>query len=485
MTLITDTQLISAQLTAESKISDSSILKDLIDNDVVSELKQNMYYGVQYYKSKNTAILNRVFEYITKDNGIQEDKYRANNRLPHGFLKTLIDQKVNYCLGKPIILNNADNISKLININKFTKKMCKEASKKAVEWCHVYIDKEGKFKTINISGQEIIPVWDTNFQQELLQVIRYYSIKVQYGESIKDRYKVEIWDKEKVTFYMQDVKGNYYFDQSIDINPASHWTVQNVMLGNVSSEEQYNWGKVPFIPLWNNDEHETDLEPIKAFIDLYDKVNSDFGNNIEDFQEAVLKIVNYSGMSDKLDELIDYLKKYKILLMDEQGDANYLTGDIPIEARKEMLSILKDCIYEFGQGVNPDKLGDGNITNIVIKSRYVRLDLKANDTEDHVSLFLDELFWFCNKYLEISNEEQDNIDEIEKTFNRSTIMNEAEIIKSVGESKGIVSDKTAIKNHPWVNDVEEELKMMDEEKQKSIDVYGDNLNIDDSKNKNI
>ena len=38
-------------------------------------------------------------------------------------------------------------------------------------------------------------------------------------------------------------------------------------------------------------------------------------------------------------------------------------------------------IYRFGMGFNSAQIGDGNITNIVIKSRYALLDLKCNKLE--------------------------------------------------------------------------------------------------------
>ncbi|HEM6033190.1 TPA: phage portal protein, partial [Streptococcus suis] len=63
------------------------------------------------------------------------------------------------------------------------------------------------------------------------------------------------------------------------------------------------------------------------------------------------------------------------------GGLDVKTVDIPIEARKEKLRIDKEAIYKFGMGFDSSQTGDGNITNVVIKSRYSLLDLKCNKIE--------------------------------------------------------------------------------------------------------
>ncbi|MEY2669775.1 MAG: hypothetical protein RLZZ577_91 [Bacteroidota bacterium] len=477
MAQITDTELISMQLQSNSPVSTEEIIKDLIQTDVASEIKQDMFDGTQYYKSKNVVINARDFSYFS--NGmLNKDTFRANNKIANGFLKVIIDQKINYSLSKPFIIKGADNCLKLFDVNTLLRKTCKEASKKGVEWVHTYINKNGEFKVINISGQEIIPIYDNSFDAELLQIIRYYTVLLQEGKDTKQRYKVEVWDKEKVTYYMQDSNSKYYLDIEVDPNPMYHWQEVTTQLGELTKIEGHGWGKVPFVPLWNNDEHTNDLEQIKAHIDMYDIIISDFSNNLEDLQDAVIKLKNYSGVTENMGEFLEYLKRYKVLPLDSEGDAEYLTTEIPIEARKEMLSILRDNIFEFGQGVDVNKTGDGNITNVVIRNRYAGLDLKANDTEARIKEFLKEIFWFCNEYLKLTSQQQDDINKFEITFNRSLIINLKETIESVVASKGIISDRTVVANHPWVEDVDKELKEMDTDKEKQMELLGGD-DIDD------
>jgi hypothetical protein len=48
-------------------------------------------------------------------------------------------------------------------------------------------------------------------------------------------------------------------------------------------------------------------------------------------------------------------------------------------------------IYRFGMGFNSAQLGDGNVTNVVIKSRYALLDLKCNKLEIRMKQFLKKI----------------------------------------------------------------------------------------------
>jgi len=49
-------------------------------------------------------------------------------------------------------------------------------------------------------------------------------------------------------------------------------------------------------------------------------------------------------------------------------------------------------------------------------------------------------------------------------FNRDIIFNKSEVIEDCQKSKGFISDKTIISNHPWIEDIEEELKQIEKER---------------------
>jgi SPP1 family phage portal protein len=266
-----------------------------------------------------------------------------------------------------------------------------------------------------------------------------------------------VWDEFYVTYYQQDPDSLEY---KIDGKPASHMKTKEMYGEEVRSEGALSWGVVPFIPLQNNDEGLYDLQPVKGFIDVYDLVDSDFANNLEDIQDIYWILKGYNG--ENMDTFLAEVRKYKTLKVSEEGDAKAQTVEIPTEARKTMLEILNDDIFKFGRGVDTSKTGEGTITNVVIKSRFANLDLKASEFENQLRDFIDRVVVFYNRYLNIKG--QPLIEDYDVTFNRSQIFNETEILKANAEQQGAVSEDTRLSNHPWVDNVEEEKKKLEAEK---------------------
>ena len=208
------------------------------------------------------------------------------------------------------------------------------------------------------------------------------------------------------------------------------------------------------------------MQQVKKFIDAYDKINSDFVNNLEYLQDIFWVLKGYNGQN--VSEFLREVKRYKALKVAEDGDARAETIDIPHEAREKALNIIEDNIFTFGQGVNPNRLGDGNITNVVIKSRYAMLDLKCDMFEDEVEQFIRKMLDFVNRYREITGQEQIEIDNI--NFNRAMMVNEVELLEANSKQRGHISQETADNNHPWIDNHEKEEERREQDMDDMIDL---------------
>ena len=104
-------------------------------------------------------------------------------------------------------------------------------------------------------------------------------------------------------------------------------------------------------------------------------------NNLQDASEYLVVVKGFQG--DNLEELMQNVKTKKHIGVngDSGGDVDFKTVDVPYDARKVKLELDEKNVYRFGMGFNSAQIGDGNITNIVIKSRYTLLDLKCNKLE--------------------------------------------------------------------------------------------------------
>lgn len=224
---------------------------------------------------------------------------------------------------------------------------------------------------------------------------------------------------------------------------------------------------MPFIPFSNNNINTSDLENIKGLIDTYDKVYSGFVNDLEDIQEIIFILTGYEG--ENLGEFLGNLKKYKTVKLDSdidvKGDLKTLTIDIPVEAREKLLTMTRKAIFEQGQGVDPEPGNFGNASGVALQYLYSLLELKAGLLETEFKLGLSELVRAICDYKGIA------CNSIVQTWTRTSIRNDLELSEIARNSKGLISDSTLIKNHPWVEDPEKEIKEIEKQEQDILGQY--------------
>ena len=139
-----------------------------------------------------------------------------------------------------------------------------------------------------------------------------------------------------------------------------------------------------------------------------------------------------------------------------------------MEAREKFLELTRKAIFEQGQGVDPDPQKFGNTSGEALKYLYSLLELKAGLMETEFKLGFGELIRVICEYL------NESCEQIVQTWTRSAIRSDAELADIAAKSAGIVSNKTILKNHPFVENAEEEekqIKKEQEEKAEQMDPY--------------
>ena len=140
----------------------------------------------------------------------------------------------------------------------------------------------------------------------------------------------------------------------------------------------------------NNKKRFSSLRPVKAIIDDYDLMASSLSNNLIDFDSPLYAIKGFQG--DNLTELQTNLKTKKMVGLDENGEIDVKTVDVPYQARQAKLELDEKNIYRFGMGLNTAGLKDTSATtNIAIKAMYSLLDLKAKKVEKNLKKLLRKL----------------------------------------------------------------------------------------------
>lgn len=454
-----------AAVRESNTLTDNRIIT-IIDRFKSSDALKLMREGEQYYKVDND-IKNRKI--TRKVNGHEEEEsWRANNKLAHAKYKTQVDEKIAYLLSKPVTFKTDKENNKYVELVKQTlgkrfqyqlTQLGYEASNKGIGWLQVYIDEEGDFKTMIIPAEQCIPYWADRTHTELNTMIRVYKTTVWVNSKEKEIENVEVWTKEGVTFYRREGQMLILDTERNDAGgPIGHYR---------TPKEWKTWGKVPFIPFKNNQVELPDIKFVKSLLDAYDKGRSEVANYVEEVKNLIFVLKGYGGQD--LSEFMQMLNEDRAIPIDdaEEGGVDTITPQMDITAIREHYEQLKRDIIEDGQSVNKDldKFGSAP-SGVALKFMYSGLDLKCNLLEAEFKMGFEMLLYFLNEYFSLTNTSYEKSD-IDLVFNRNMTVNEAEQIENCSKSTDIVSDKTILANHPYVSNVEEELKLLEEQRKET------------------
>ncbi len=103
-----------------------------------------------------------------------------------------------------------------------------------------------------------------------------------------------------------------------------------------------------------------------------------------------------------------------------------------------------------------------------IQTIYQDIELDAQDMETEYQAAIEDLLWFVDQHLANTGQGDYEQIEVEITFNRNILVNETELIDNCTKSVGLLPTKLVLQKHPWVKDVEEAMKELEEEEQKKL-----------------
>lgn len=451
---------------------DIEVVKKLVKKFSLRQIEKNaaIEKSEQYYKNENDIV--RMKNPIDEKNEDTNNPLRnADNRISHSWYQLLVDQKASYTMTTPPKFDVDDkglnhDIEKLLGDSypKVAKKLAISASNAGVAWLHVWKDESiqgdmnGFFNYAVVDSRQIIPIFSKKLQSKLEGLLRVYDDLNEQGESIT---VYEYWNNEKCVVYMKPQKGE--LDDLVAYNQFQIIDIATKMpTGNLVNEFEHGWGEVPFIPFRNNEIEQSDLKKIKNQIDVYDKVFSGFVNDLDDIQEIIFVLTNYSGQEKK--EFMDDMRKFKMIKLENDGtdDASgveTLAIEIPIEARAKMLEMTREAIFVLGQGVDPQKNIGQNNSGVALKHMYSLLELKASMLETEFREGFATLVRFILRYY---GKDPDVV--VKQTWSRSSINNDVEKADIVSKLASVTSEENIAKANPIVDNWETELANLAEER---------------------
>ncbi len=366
-------------------------IKQFINDDEASERKQFAKTGQRYYDGDNDIKDYRMF-YYDADGNLVEDTVRTNTKIPHNFMRELVDQAAQYILsGKEGYMRSdipelQEQLDIYFNKNEdFTSELMELLTGcmiKGFEYMYAYKTNENKLAFECADGLGVVEVRAKDADDECEHIIYWYIDRIEKGR--KKIKRIQVWDEQQTYFYTQVDDGEIMEDDSVEINPRPHILLQDTKTGEKFGDAL---GFMPFWRLDNNRKQFSDLKSIKDLIDDYDIHACSLSNNLIDFDTPLHVVRGFEG--DNLTELQQNLKTKKVIGVGDSGGVDIQTVQIPYEARRAKLDIDEQAIYKFGFGLNTAGLKDtAATTNIAIKAAYSLLDLKANKLVINVKKFL-------------------------------------------------------------------------------------------------
>lgn len=335
-----------------------------------------------------------------------------------------------------------------------------------IAWLYPYYTETGELAFRLFPSYEILPFWKDSEHTLLDFAVRLYLVEGYEGITPKIIEKVEVYDLHGIHKFILD---------------------GNVLVPDVSTEEEnfeytyvaatddkgkvtgLNWQKIPLIPLKYNEGEIPLLKKVKSLQDGINVMLSDFENNMqEDSRNTILVLKNYDGTD--LGEFRRNLATFGAVKVrydgETKGGVETLEVTVNAENYKVIVEIFKKALIEnaMGYDAKDDRLS-GNPNQMNIQSMYSDIDLDANDMETEFQAAFEEILWFVNAYLANAGRGDFENEKVTIIFNRDMMMNETEAIENCQKSVGILSDETIVEQHPWCDDIKQEIERLEKQRE--------------------
>ncbi|MDB8771809.1 phage portal protein [Ruminococcus sp. 1001136sp1] len=430
----------------DERAPDKRIIRQLISKHIslVGNLKKNM----AYYQGKHKIL---------------EDAKREN-RLVCNHAKDISDTASSYFIGNPVTYKSDADIKDLTDsletagADETDGDNGLDLSIYGLAYEYVYVkENENNLLTKNLSPENTFMVKDDSIEENELFAVYYYVRKDDSGTGPEHYIATVLTPNYK---YELDIQNNEVPQLTTEL-PVPHYL-----------------GEIPIIEYLNNKLAIGDFELQIPLIDAYNALMSDRITDKEQFIDAILAIYG-TLLSDEdepgteeedqnIKKAKERLKKYKVLEMPDTAKAEYLTRTFDESGVEILKKAIEQDIHKFshipcmsdesfggnvsGVAMEFKLLGMENITKI--KTRYYRKGLRKR------------IRIFCN-YLALHGKSVDPAG-ITMTFTRALPKNLLEISQIVANLWGKVSRKTLLSQVPFVDDVDEELKALDEETEENL-----------------
>lgn len=467
----TETSCINRRIKEAAAPTDKQFLEHELRVWRSSKHRRDQIAAERYYTGRHD-ILKHIRTAIGPGGQLQEMKNLPNRRIVDNQYAKMVDQKVNYLLGKPLSFETQNKayaavLGRVFN-NRFYRtfrNLGEDSLNGGLGWLYVHLDEAGELCFKRFESYEILPFWSDAEHTALDAALRLFEVERYENGQHRIVEHAELYVPNGVYRFLVSEGGALRKD-----SPA----FQPYTLS--TDDTPLGWTRVPLIPFKYTNSEAPLLNRVKSLQDGINLMLSTFQNNMEeDARNSILVLVNYEG--EDLGEFRRNLSVYGAVKVANTkdypgGDVRTLMVEVNADNYKAILQVFKKALIENARGYDAkdDRLS-GNPNQMNIQSMYSDIDLDANGMETEYQASMEELLWFVNAYLYDTGQGDFAGEQVRVIFNRDILINESQAIEDCAKSVGIISNETITGQHPWVKVVDEELRRIKKEKQAAVDDY--------------
>lgn len=417
---------------------------------------------IQKYIKKHSALIGRyrkLQDYYLGNHAILEsgaaDKDK-DNKLVHAYPKYITDFNTGFFMGQSVKYVAAaldeeeddkflEEYQKICNHNNEAKEnltLAKTCSIKGEAYELLWIDDNAQVRFKAIEPDNAFLIYDMSIEDNVKFGIRYYSEKV---------------DNVTTTYaYLYDDKAMYlYSDESSN--------------GVFKLEEvkPHPFGAVPLLHFKNNEELQGDFEQVISLIDAYNREQSNTLNDMDQFSDAYLALTNYSATDE---EDVEKMNKRRIILLDSDGDAKWLTKDVNDSWVENFKLRTNKDIHKLS--FTPDFADESfgtNLPGVSLRLKLLTAEELRNTKEMYFRESLTKRMDLIASYLNIINNDELVRNQIQMQFSDSLPQNILELTQIIQNLSQDVSTETRLSLLPFIENPADEIEKKANEEQESFD----------------
>ena len=422
--------------------------EELSIEDIQKFIKKHKAESIRYIKlQKYYEGKHDILDHTSRDG-------QPNNKIVNPYPKYITDMLVGYFVGQPIsytskeeggLLDDLQAIFDYSDEQEENLELAKICSIKGKAYELLYRDEDARIRFNEFGPDQMFVIYDMTISPSIKFAIRYYDV----GEGNDKITYAEVYDKEVCTLY----KGK---DSDLSLDQVTPHTFKDV----------------PVVEYVNNKEEQGDFEQVITLIDAYNKAQSNTLNDMDQFTDAYLILVNMAGTDS---ERIDELKRDRVMLLDDDGDAKWLIKEINDAWVENYKDRVRRDIHKFSYTPDmQDESFGNNLSGVSIRYKILAMEQIRSNKERKLQRRIELI---CNS---LSLEKDiDLFTSINIKFANTLPQNIYELSQTIKNLSPYLSSETLLNQLPFVENAKEELEKKKAEDEEITSSY-DFTNIDNA-----